>query len=97
MNDCCVKKKVRQPEELKKLQNRLKRIEGQVRGLQKMLDENAYCTDILTQTYAVQSALSAFSRELLDEHIRSCVVNEVRSGDDEVISDLVNTIHRMIK
>ena len=98
MNDCCCRKtKHREPEEQKKLLNRLRRIEGQVRGLQKMLEEDAYCTDILTQVSAVQSALNGFTRELLDEHIRSCVVNDVRAGRDEVVDDLVDTIHRFMK
>lgn len=97
MSECCQKTKHRTEEELKPLRNRLRRIEGQVRGLEKMLGEDAYCTDILTQVAAVQSALSAFSRELLDRHIRSCVVNEVRAGDEEVVTDLVNTIHKLMK
>jgi len=98
MQQCeCHKSKHREPEELKALQNRLKRIEGQVRGLQKMLEEEAYCTDVLTQVTAVQSALSAFSKELLGSHIRTCVVTQIQSGDDEVVNDLVNTIYKMMK
>ncbi len=97
MKDCCHKTKHREPEEMHALQNRLKRIEGQVRGLQKMLSEDAYCTDILTQVSAVQSALNAFNKELLENHIRTCVVEDIRSGDDEVVSDLVKTIHKLMK
>lgn len=93
----CKKKKHREGEEFRSLQNRLRRIEGQVRGLQKMLAEDAYCTDILTQVTAVQAALNAFSKELLGSHIRTCVVNDVRAGDDEVIDDLVRMIHRLMK
>lgn len=98
MNDMiCHKKKHREEKELRSLQNRLKRIEGQVRGLQKMLAEDAYCTDILTQVTAVQAALNGFSKELLENHIRTCVVNDVRAGEDEVIDDLVRMVHRLMK
>lgn len=93
----CHAKKHREPEEYKSLLNRLSRIEGQVRGLQKMVEEDIYCTDILTQVSAVQAALNAFSRELLDNHIRTCVVNDIREGKDEVITDLVKTIHKLMK
>jgi DNA-binding FrmR family transcriptional regulator len=98
MKQCCSHKtKHRDPEELNAMQNRLKRIEGQVRGLQKMLSEDAYCTDILTQVSAVQSALNAFNKELLENHIRTCVVTDIRNGDDEVVTDLVKTIHKLMK
>ena len=96
MNDCC-KTKHREPDELHALQNRLRRVEGQVRGVQKMLDEDAYCTDVLTQVAAIQSALNAFSRELLETHIRTCVVTDIRNGNDEVVADLVKTIHKLMK
>ncbi len=97
MNDCCNKTKHREAEELDALQNRLRRIEGQVRGLQKMLDEEAYCTDILVQVSAVQAALNAFNKELLGRHIRSCVVTDIRAGRDEVVDDLVSTIYKLMK
>jgi len=77
--------------------NRLKRVEGQVRGIQKMLENDAYCTDVLTQVAAAQAALNAFNRELLESHIRTCVVTDVRNGDDEAVSDLVKTIHKLMK
>lgn len=94
---CCHKTKCREDEERNALQNRLKRVEGQVRGIQKMLSEDAYCTDILTQVAAVQAALNAFNRELLETHIRTCVVQDIRSGDEEVVTDLVKTIHKLMK
>ncbi len=93
----CHRTKHRGPQERNALQNRLRRVEGQVRGVEKMLDEDAYCTDILTQVAAVQAALNAFNRELLDSHIRSCVIDDIRSGNDEVISDLVKTIQKLMK
>lgn len=87
----------RTPEEQKKLQDRLSRIEGQIRGLRRMLDESAYCPDILTQAAAANAALNAFCRELLSQHIRSCVVNDVREGHDEVVDELLDTLAKMMK
>ncbi|MFI3141013.1 MAG: metal-sensing transcriptional repressor [Clostridia bacterium] len=89
--------KHRQSDEVNKLNNRLKRIEGQVRGVQRMLSEDAYCTDILTQVSAIQSALNAFNQELLENHIKTCVVHDIKNGDDEVITDLVKTIKKLMK
>lgn len=99
MSECCCskKKKHRGEEEYKCLVNRLSRIEGQVRGVKKMVEEDAYCTDILTQVTAVQAALNAFSRELLASHIRTCVVDGVKNDDGEVIEELVATVQKMMK
>lgn len=98
MSECCKRKtKHREGEELSSLRNRLRRIEGQVRGLEKMLEEDAYCTDILTQVSAVQAALNAFNKKLLSSHIRTCVVNDIRAGRDEVVDDLVDTIQKLMK
>ena len=95
--NCCHKTKERSEDEYKKLINRLSRIEGQIRGIKGMVENSAYCTDILTQVSAIQSALNAFSRELLGSHIRSCVVEDIRGGRLEVVDDLVNTIQKMMK
>ena len=98
MEHCeCHKTKVRSPEELKCLSNRLSRIEGQVRGLQDMLQKDAYCPDILVQVSAVSAALNSFSKELLASHIRTCVVDGIRQGDDEVIDELVCVLQKMMK
>ncbi|MBQ3011791.1 MAG: metal-sensing transcriptional repressor [Oscillospiraceae bacterium] len=97
-NDCCCHKtKHRSDEEYKALLNRLSRIEGQVRGIRKMVETDAYCTDILTQVSAVQAALNAFNRELLANHIRTCVAEDIRSGKDETIDELVFTLQKMMK
>lgn len=93
----CERHKHRSEEEVAALQRRLSRIEGQVRGIWGMVERDAYCTDILTQISAVQSALSAVSRELLASHIRTCVVEDIRKGDTEVVDDLVATIQKMMK
>ena len=98
MADCCeIKLKHRTEDEIKSLVNRLSRIEGQVRGLKKMVEEDAYCTDILVQSQAVGAAINSFNKDLLACHIRNCVVEDVRNGKNEVIDDLVATIQKLMK
>lgn len=91
------KSKKRSEGDKKSLTNRLNRIEGQVRGIKKMLENDAYCTDILTQVSAVQSALNSFSKEILEEHVRTCVVDDIKVGKEEVIDDLLKTIRKLMK
>ena len=95
---CCnLKTKDRPEEEVRSLVNRLSRIEGQIRGIRKMVENSAYCTDILVQSAAVSAAINSFNRELLAEHIRTCVANNIRSGNDDVIEELVNTLQKLMK
>ena len=94
---CCHKTKIRSEEELKSLMNRLSRIEGQIRGIRGMLEKDAYCADILTQTAAANAALNAFGRELLGSHIRSCVARDIRDGKDETIEELLAILQKMMK
>lgn len=94
---CCHKTKERTDEEVKKLLNRLSRIEGQVRGVKGMVEKNAYCPDIMVQVAAINAALNAFNRELMSEHIRTCVADGVRNGDDEKIEELVGTLQKLMK
>lgn len=90
------KTKHRSEDNLKKLTNRLNRIEGQIRGVKKMVEEEAYCTDILIQVSAIQSALKSFSREILNTHIKTCVVSGIKNGnEDEIIEELLNTLKKM--
>ncbi len=92
------KKQSHHSQELKiKLVNRMKRIEGQVRGIEKMIDTNVYCDDILNQITSVKSALDGVSKVLLEAHIKSCVVNQLENGEREVIDELLKTIRKMIK
>ena len=91
------KKKQRDPEEKRKLMNRLSRIEGQIRGLKGMVEKDEYCADILTQAAAANAALNAFSRELLSNHMHSCVVRDIRDGRDETIDELLVIIQKMMK
>ncbi|MBQ4088327.1 MAG: metal-sensing transcriptional repressor [Clostridia bacterium] len=97
MCECCHRTKHREDDEYRLLINRLNRIEGQVRGVKKMVENEAYCTDILTQVSAIQAALNAFNRELLANHIRSCVADDIRSGKDETIDELVQTLQKLMK
>jgi DNA-binding FrmR family transcriptional regulator len=91
------RKKVRGDREKRELMNRLKRIEGQVRGLERMLEEDAYCPDILVQASAVNSALNSFSRTLLANHLHSCVTEDIRAGRDEAVDELMETLKKMMK
>lgn len=95
----CIKHKYRDKDskEYKCLVSRLRRIEGQVRGVCKMVEEDRYCVDILTQVSAIQSALNAFNKELLAQHIKSCVVDDIRAGHDEVVDELVATLQKVMK
>ena len=93
----CERHKERSPEEYKALMNRLNRIEGQIRGIKGMVENGAYCPDILVQSAAVNAAVNAFNKELLASHIRSCVVNDIRDGKDEVIDELVCTLQKLMK
>lgn len=98
MRDCdCSKKKDRSADEYRALINRLNRISGQINGIKKMVEESAYCTDILIQVSAVNSALNSFNKALLSEHIRTCVADNIREGDDEIIEELVNTLQKLMK
>ena len=91
------KTKKRTDEEKKKLMNRLKRIEGQVRGVEGMLEKDAYCPDILIQVSAINSALNSFNKELLASHLHSCVVKEIREGDDGAIDELAELLQKLMK
>ena len=97
MSDCCKKTKHRSEPEYKSLINRLNRIEGQVRGIKNMLENDAYCTDILIQVSAVSAALNSFNKELLSNHIHTCVAENIRQGDDSVIDELVTTLQKLMK
>ena len=93
----CHKTKHRTQEEIRALTNRLSRIEGQVRGIRGMVESDAYCVDILTQVTAVTAALNAFSRELLAEHIRTCVAHDLKEGNGDAVEELVETVRKMMK
>ena len=91
------KTKKREEDEYCALINRLSRIEGQIRGIRKMLEEDAYCIDIITQVSAASSALSSFNKELLSSHIKSCVADDIRQGDGETVDELVATLAKLLR
>lgn len=94
---CCKKTTKRSENEQKKLIHRLNRIEGQIRGIHKMVENDAYCADILIQSAAVNAAVNAFNRELLANHIKGCVVRDIKDGKDEVIDELLTTLQKLMK
>lgn len=94
---CCHKTKERSEAEYKSLIHRLNRIEGQIRGIKGMVEKDAYCTDILIQVAAANAALNGFSRELLSNHIRTCVAEDIRQGKDETIDELVALLPKLMK
>ena len=96
-NICCSKMTVRSEEEQKKLIHRLNRIEGQIRGIKRMIERDGYCNDILIQSAAAGAALNAFNRELIANHIKGCVVRDVKNGDMEVIDELVAILQKLMK
>lgn len=99
MKECphCHKTKQRTDEEYKALINRLNRIEGQIRGIKGMLEKNAYCIDILIQVAAANAALNSFNKELLANHIKTCVAQDIRDGKNETIDELVTVLQKLMK
>ena len=98
-NKCCHTDELqrRTPQDTKSLLNRLSRIEGQIRGIRRMVEEEAYCIDIITQVSAAGSALNSFAKVILSEHIRHCVADDVREGNQDKIDELINTLQKMMK
>lgn len=92
---CCHQSKHRDAAEKKRLLNRLSRIEGQVRGVRSMVESDSYCADVLLQVSAIASALRSFQSELLGEHIRTCVKDDIRNGKDETVEELLDILRRM--
>ncbi len=98
-NSCChcSRKKKRTEKEYKDLVNRLSRVEGQIRGIKRMLDEDCYCPDIMVQVAAANAALNSFNKVLLAEHIRTCVADDIKEGKDETIDELLDTLQKLMR
>lgn len=97
-NTChCERNTVRSEEERRKLINRLNRIEGQIRGLRGMIEYDAYCTDILTQSAAVSAAIGSFNKELLSNHIKGCVARDIRAGQEESLDELLDVLKKLMR
>jgi len=99
MDSCCAASRSahHSPELKKKLSSRLNRIEGQVRGVQKMIANDVYCDDVLTQIAAIRSALQAVAKELFEAHLNSCIVEQIQSGSPTIIDELKSTIAKLAK
>ena len=97
MNNCEIRHKKRTEEEKKALLMRLRRCEGQIRGIEKMVQEDSYCPDILIQVSAVTSALNSFNRELLAAHVRGCVAEDIRAGKEESVDELVKVLQKLMR
>ena len=96
--ECCsAKTKERSEKEYKDLINRLSRIEGQVRGVKAMLEKDAYCTDIITQVSAINSALNSFNKVLLASHIKTCVTQDIKDGKEDTVDELLKTLQKLMK
>lgn len=94
---CCIKHKARSEKEYKDLCNRLSRVEGQIRGIRRMVENDCYCTDILVQVSAATAALNSFNKVLLANHIKTCVAQDIRDGKEETIDELVNVLQKLMK
>ena len=96
-DNCCMRTKERSEEEYRDLVHRLNRVEGQIRGIKGMLEKDAYCVDILNQVSAATSALNSFTRVLLENHIRSCVAEDIRDGKNDKLEELLKTLQKLMK
>ena len=97
VRECCHRTKERSPQEYKDLIHRLNRVEGQIRGIKKMVENDAYCPEILIQVSAANAALNSFTKVLLASHIRSCVAEDIRAGKEETIDELVTVLQKLMK
>lgn len=93
----CERTKYRDEVDKRALLNRLSRIEGQIRGLRGMVEKDAYCPDVLTQTAAAAAALNSFAKTLLSDHIRTCVTEDIRQGHDEAVDELLDVIRKFMR
>ncbi|MBP5309874.1 MAG: metal-sensing transcriptional repressor [Lachnospiraceae bacterium] len=91
------KKTIRTADQKKNLTNRLKRLEGQIRGLEKMIEDDAYCNDILQQSLSVSSAVDGFNQELLKYHLKGCVTEGIKNDNEEIIDELLKTLRKLMK
>lgn len=98
MEGCCkCRIKTREEKEFTDLITRLNKIEGQIRGIRNMVEQDRYCVDILTQVSAVQSALNSFNKELLANHVKTCVVEDIRQGNEDAVDELCKVIQKLMK
>ena len=94
---CCHTSKHRSEKEYKDLMNRLSRIEGQVRGVRAMVEDDRYCVDIVTQVSSIQAALNGFNKELLARHIKTCVSEDIKEGNEQAVDELCELLKKLMK
>lgn len=92
--DDCVKHTYREKDEKSKLINRIKRLEGQMRGVQNMIEEDRYCNDILIQLSAIDKSIKSLSSQILESHLKSCITTQLKSGNEEIMDEVVETLKR---
>ena len=97
MENCECKTTTRSEVVTKSINTRMNKIEGQVKGIKTMIEKDTYCDDILTQISAIQSALGGVAKLILENHIHTCVKTKIQAGDDEIISELMTTVSKMMK
>lgn len=81
----------------KSMMSRLNRVEGQIRGIKKMIEDETYCDDVINQIEASRSALKSIEIILLESHIQNCVVDQIREGDNDVVSEVLATVKKMVR
>ncbi len=97
MSECCQKKTLRSEEEKKIITNRINRIEGQLTGIKKMIQENRYCNDVLIQLSAVENSVKSLSNHILENHLYSCVTRDLENGELEIIDELISLFKKFNK
>ena len=96
-NKCCKKRTIRNEEEKKLLNNRLNRIEGQIRGVRKMISDDAYCNDILIQLSAIENSVKSLSNQMLENHLYTCIARDMENGKFDTIDEIISLFKRFNK
>ena len=97
MDNCCGKKTKRSNDEKKRIINRLNRINGQINGINKMIENDAYCNDVLIQLSAVENSIKSLSTHILENHLYTCVARDLENGDLDTIDELISLFKRFNK
>ena len=93
-NNCCYKKTMRSDEEKTLIKNRLNRISGQICGIQKMIDDDRYCDDVLIQLSAVNKSIKSLANHIIEKHMENCVVESIKKGDNKIVDEFITLIKR---
>lgn len=97
MEECCNKKTIREENEKKLINNRINRIEGQLKGIKKMIQSDTYCNDVLIQLSAVENSVKSLSNYILENHLYSCVTKDLENGNMEIIDELISLFKKFNK